>query len=142
MLDALDEVPWGQLHCACGNAAHVPGSVRGLLSSDPALVEQAYWQLENHVVAQGHLSDSALHLLPTLFEVLSLAPHPSSTLRLLFEIGNSWSEGPNATTCYQLVVSGLETRLTRNPTDAFNQAIAQDLADLRSSHTTAGARLP
>jgi len=72
------------------SSAYVPDAIIGLLNSkDADEVEHFYWQLENHVVVQGHTFEAAEHLVPVLVAVLHedlTQSVRSAVLELLFQI--------------------------------------------------------
>ncbi len=96
-----------------GTAGHVPTALRDLLSAAPAVVEHAYWSLENSVVAQGSLYEAGPFLLPALFEILDRAPLAGSALELLFQIGNATPIESGIPSCRADVIAGLKRWLQR-----------------------------
>jgi hypothetical protein len=86
----LQRHPWDALREASGTARNVPQALRKLFAArSPDEAEKAYWQLENHVVVQGQLFESAEHVVPVLLAALldELPRHVRiSVLELLFQI--------------------------------------------------------
>jgi hypothetical protein len=69
----------------------VPSAIRELISAQSAdEVKTACWQLENHVVVQGIVHESALHLIPVLMAILVDQNRPKhiriATMELMFQI--------------------------------------------------------
>jgi hypothetical protein len=93
MLEELDLIDWESLQTAHGNASHVPQALRGLMSQDTAVQEAAYWKLDNHVVLQSDLYESAFWVIPFLVEILKTGQSHvrHRTLDLLFEIANGYA---------------------------------------------------
>lgn len=89
-LREIDLSDWSRLRDACGEAGHVADSLRKLLrAATPEEAEAIYWELENHVVVQGQLFQSALAVVPVLLAAL-VDPSPRhvrvSVMELLFQI--------------------------------------------------------
>lgn len=128
---------WSNLKTNVGNAAHVPGALLSLISNDPDVVESAYWKIENHVVLQGDLSDSARYLPKYLELALLNAKFKGSVIELLFQIGNGYSQDKELEEeCYQKVIAVLE-RVVINESIAgteWESVINEDLRDLRELH--------
>lgn len=93
MFEELDLVDWESLRTAHGSAAHVPQALKGLMSDDPSIQEASYWKLDNHIVLQSDLYESAYWVIPFLIEILKSgqAHVRHRTLDLLFEIANGYS---------------------------------------------------
>lgn len=73
----IEQIEWDQLRSASGPSSFVPGAVRELLgSSSYDEAEAAYWKLDNDVVVQGQLFESARWIIAPLLVVLS-QPRPS-----------------------------------------------------------------
>lgn len=67
----LDQAPWDRLESIDGSAQTVPDAVRALLGADDEEdATAAYWRLDNHVVVQGRLYDSAVWLVGPLVAAL------------------------------------------------------------------------
>lgn len=86
----IARTPWNTLRVMMGTAEHVPAALRQLLSATTAAEgDAAYWKLENRVVVQGQLYNSAEFVVPVLLAAL-LEPRPRHTtigiLELLFQI--------------------------------------------------------
>jgi hypothetical protein len=86
----LNEVNWESLRTIVSDASMIPSAVEALSEAlRPEEVEAAYWRLDNHVVVQGQIFDSALALIPVLLALLAGAlaePVRASILELLFQI--------------------------------------------------------
>ncbi|WP_181871291.1 hypothetical protein [Sphaerisporangium album] len=86
----LDRHDWESLRMAGGTAEHVPGSILRLVAGQAEdEVSAAYWELENHVVVQGQLFESAYYVVPALLAALLEDPSRTareSILELLFQI--------------------------------------------------------
>ncbi|MET8161228.1 hypothetical protein ABZT47_33135 [Sphaerisporangium sp. NPDC005289] len=86
----LNRHRWADLRVCEGRASAVPEAARGLMAAKSAdEAEQYYWQLENRVVVQGQLYNSA----PPLVSVLTAAlldelerPAKIGILDLLYQI--------------------------------------------------------
>ncbi|MEV4603494.1 hypothetical protein AB0K15_39710 [Amycolatopsis sp. NPDC049253] len=75
--DALiDSVPWRELRSMRGDVVHVPEALHDLLNaSSEEDAEEAYWRLDNNVVVQGQLFDSAVRVIgPLLLGLVSQRP--------------------------------------------------------------------
>lgn len=85
----LSRHDWASLPASGGNADGVPTAVRGLLAAvDGEEARKFYWQLDNRVVVQGQLFESAVHLVPVLCAALTQELHPAArhwVLELLFQ---------------------------------------------------------
>ena len=87
----LDRWDWSRLRQATGPATHVPGSIRAMLrAGTPDELDEHYWELENHVVIQGRLFQSAPPVVAVLMAALTCADRPSwvriGVLDLLFQL--------------------------------------------------------
>lgn len=86
----LNSVSWSTLATSHGHAAHVPGALKSLASEDGDVRSAAYWQLDNSVVLQSDLSESAFYVVPFVIDLLRELPIPARALiyKLLFELAN------------------------------------------------------
>ena len=137
MLDNLHTEGWSSLKTVVGTAAHVPDAIMGLLSDNPDDVESAYWKLENYVVVQSDLSESAAYLPKYLEEVLLKAKYKGSAIELLFQIGNGISlDDELQKNCYSQVVDVFERVITHTDIKGtkWETAIEEDLQTLRELH--------
>jgi hypothetical protein len=87
---------WAKLAAAQGHATEVPAALRELLSAKtPDDVNRAYWKLENSVVVQGQLYESAPHVVCVLMAALASSDRPShvriGVLELLFQMVNGFT---------------------------------------------------
>ncbi|MDI6105036.1 hypothetical protein QLQ12_41270 [Actinoplanes sp. NEAU-A12] len=71
MFIGLDDIDWESLEHAYGSAEDVPGWVRGLVDSDPAVREESLDALYGAVHHQGDVYDSTVAAVPYLIEALS-----------------------------------------------------------------------
>jgi hypothetical protein len=89
-LAELDDVNWRSLRTAHGTAENVPAALISLAAARHACeVFDAYWRLDNHVVLQGTLYESAYFVAPYILDVLlspSWAPIRIAAYDLLIEI--------------------------------------------------------
>ena len=88
--DLLNAISWENLHTSHGDASAVPAAVRLLAgAATREETDVAYWQLDNVVVVQGQVFDSALALIPVLLTLLGGElndPISARVLDLLFEL--------------------------------------------------------
>ncbi len=137
MLEDLLKLDWGSLKTVTGSARLVPEALVGLLSEDDEVVEAAYWQLENCVVVQGTLSESAEYLADFLEEALLVAKYKGSITELLFQIGNGNSTDARLQeSCFKKVVSVFERSLGAAQISGtkWESVIRRDLKDLLELH--------
>lgn len=122
-LAQLDEVDWRSLHTAHGTAEHIPVALRALANAQTAgQLFDAYWRLDNYLVLQGTLYESAYFAVPYILDVLLSSQRPRlrvAAYDLLIEIargvpnpGRPWTPPPNAPedlreACRELITSGL-----------------------------------
>lgn len=89
-LRELKRTDWSTVHVMAGPATAVPGVIEKLLAATTAEeANQLYWKLENSVVVQYGLFDSAVPLVSVLLAAIiePLAdPVRTSVLELLFQI--------------------------------------------------------
>jgi len=137
MLDKLHTEDWSNLKTVVGNAAHVPDAIMALLSDNPDDVESAYWKLENYVVVQSDLSESAAYLPKYLEEALLKAKYKGSVIELLFQIGNGVSlDDELQESCYSQVVEVFERVIAHSDIKGtkWETAIEGDLQTLKELH--------
>lgn len=81
---------WQALREASGDARDVPDAVLALAAANSETkASEAYWRLDNHVVVQGQLFESALPLVPVILSFLAGdLPEPARPrlLELLYQI--------------------------------------------------------
>lgn len=89
----LSSIPWSKLKTASGTAEHVPDALKGLVSPDESIREKSYWQLDNKVVRQSDLFESAYFVLPFVLTMLrERVPHGRDIIyELVFEIANGFA---------------------------------------------------
>ncbi|MEH6462178.1 hypothetical protein [Chitinimonas sp. JJ19] len=93
MFDTINSIKWTALRQAHGDASHVPAAIRDLLSEDSERRRAAYWQIDNHVILQGDLYESAFYCIPYLVEILSApeVPGKKQAYDLLIEVANGYA---------------------------------------------------
>ena len=70
-LGQLDDVDWRTLRTAHGTAERVPAALRELAAArDSAERKSAYWNLDNYIVLQGTIYDSACAAVPYILDIL------------------------------------------------------------------------
>jgi len=101
----LERHSWNELRGASGSAERIPDALRELLEApSPETAQEAYWRLENYVVIQGQLFESAEYVVPVLLAAL-LDDSPQyvriTVLELLFQIasGEAHQEEVDAGNC-------------------------------------------
>lgn len=86
----IESVDWSRLRECSGFANNVPVALRGLIAArDGATIERCYWQLENHIVVQGNVYESAEYVVPVILAALIdgiEGEAKTSLLELLFQI--------------------------------------------------------
>lgn len=93
------DVDWTSLHTVHGDASAVPNALNGLRSHDKVESERSYWMLDNQVVVQSDLYDSAYYVIPFVVDIIQDVKN-GGHLRaydLLYEIANGY--GPPSITC-------------------------------------------
>ena len=84
MLNGLDAIDWGALKHAYGEASDVPDLLRGLLSADPNIREDAIHELFGNIWHQGTVYSASAAAVPFLFELLAAdETHEKSTIACL-----------------------------------------------------------
>ncbi len=125
MFETLESIPWDQLRQAPGDAHQVPEALRGLMSKSMDTCNASYWKLDNHVVVQSDLYESAFYVVPFLLEILNSPECLRRDLvyNLLYEIGNGYapitilcqddtgSVLPLQQACRERIAGGIETYL-------------------------------
>jgi hypothetical protein len=123
-LAQLEEVNWSSLKTAHGTAEHVPVALRALAGAqDASQLFDAYWKLDNYIVLQGTLHESAYFAVPYIVDILLVsrwAPLRVAAYDLLIEIARGvpdparpWTPVPGAPedlreACRKVVASGLD----------------------------------
>jgi hypothetical protein len=91
------DVDWSQLVACRGHASavEVPKALELLFSFSPEERRRAYWQIDNYVVVQGGLYESAPYAARILVERIKAHPESLNTevLDLLFELANGSAAG-------------------------------------------------
>ncbi len=70
MFANLEKIDWSKLRQAHGDASLVPTAIQELISNDSDKREAAYWKLDNYIVLQSDLYESAYYVIPFLLEIL------------------------------------------------------------------------
>jgi hypothetical protein len=79
MLEGLDNVDWGSLTHAYGEATDVPPLLRSLLSSDPKERDRAVYDLFGNIWHQGTVYPATAAAVPFLYELLAAPDVPGKT---------------------------------------------------------------
>lgn len=86
----LGMVSWDKTRSISGSSESVPEAILELISAESAdTAEQAYWKLDNRIVVQGQLFDSACYVIGPLLTGLQIGVTPHVKLpvvNLLVEI--------------------------------------------------------
>jgi hypothetical protein len=101
VLEGLTEVPWAALTHAYGPADDVPGLLRGLRASDPAVAEQALKDLYASVTHQGTRYPATAPTVRFLAELAAAPDTPNRRHLLLLAyaaVGTDWPSLPTAST--------------------------------------------
>src|SRR5438105_4922725 len=92
----LAATDWSSLRSAIGTAGNVPAAVESLASAaSEEKARTANWRLDNRVVVQGRVFQSALPLVPVLLALVAgtlSSPARKWVLDLLYEIGAYYSD--------------------------------------------------
>ncbi|WP_137940384.1 hypothetical protein [Chitinivorax sp. B] len=93
MFNGIGDINWATLKQAHGFADHVPEAIKGLISDDEKEQESSYWRLDNYVVLQGDLYQSAFYVIPFLIEVVNseVKSGRAYVYDLLIEISNGYA---------------------------------------------------
>jgi len=90
-------VDWSKLEACggCASADHVPTAIETLFTGSPDERRQAYWQIDNNVIVQGGLFESAPYAARLVVDRLLADPHKLNLeiLDLLFELANGSALG-------------------------------------------------
>ncbi len=98
MFKNLDDLNWSSYTQAHGNAEHIPDAIRNLISENATERYNAYWKLDNYIVLQSDLYESAFYVIPFLIEILqsNFDLDKGKIYDLLYEIANG--SAPNSMT--------------------------------------------
>jgi len=141
-MDQLADIRWHLLKTASGSASHIPNALQGLISPNPSVQEKSYWQLDNHVVRQADLFESAYFVMPFLLAMLrEHAPHGRALIYdLIFEIAHGYApdsvlvntfagnEIPLKEACFQEVIKGID--IFRQDVNNPDSKVRKNVADL------------
>jgi hypothetical protein len=146
-LDQLDEVHWKSLRTAHGTAEHIPGALRALVDAqDESALTKAYWTLDNYIVLQGTLYESAYFTIPYVIDILLKARSAAlkvAAYDLLIEIARGvpdpnqgWTPPPEAPSdlrdaCRHLIASSLAK--FQPDQKSLDESIRNRVTDLFSS---------
>jgi hypothetical protein len=82
--ELLADVDWASLHVDGGDATSVPDALLELAAAtDETAAAEAYWKLDNNVVVQGEVFDSAAALIPAILVLLTGDIATEARVRLL-----------------------------------------------------------
>ena len=89
ILKSVREVEWRTLKDCLGFIDYnIADILNNLIDDDPHKRNIAYWQLDNHIVIQGGLSESCFYILPFLNELVTITNNRLELLNIIFEIFN------------------------------------------------------
>ncbi|MGL6076229.1 MAG: hypothetical protein ACRC8S_18905 [Fimbriiglobus sp.] len=97
-IEGLDSIPWNEYDHAYGPASDVPRDIRGLVSSDPEIREEAAWNLSGSIYHQGTLYPATTIAVPFLVGIASNDQLPDRVplMQLLDAIAESTSIDPDS----------------------------------------------
>jgi hypothetical protein len=129
----IEQIDWSALTCACGDARHVPEALYGLCGIELASAEQAFAQLDHHVVAHGVLFTAAK---PIPGIIVALWPHTyfqELLAHLLYQIGSAALGHADALSqhCLEQAINAYQTILAGDNLDpAWADVMRADYRDL------------
>lgn len=95
MLESLDNINWSNLEDAHGSADTLPGFIRAVASSDPALQGEALGQIWDRIWHYGRITEATPYAVPFLIEIAAdaaaaetLGESLASLLELLYYLGD------------------------------------------------------
>ena len=89
ILKSVRKVAWRTLKDRLGFIDYnIADILNNLIDDDPHKRNIAYWQLDNHIVIQGGLSESCFYILPFLNELVTITNNRLELLNIIFEIFN------------------------------------------------------
>ena len=89
ILSSVRKVAWQALKDRLGFIDYnIADILNNLIDDDPHKRNIAYWQLDNHIVIQGGLSESCFYILPFLNELVTITNNRLELLNIIFEIFN------------------------------------------------------
>jgi hypothetical protein len=126
MINDLDRTDWASLRHAYGAADDVPGWLRGMVSPDPAVREEAFGNFYGAALHQGSLYSSTVASVPFLFAMADdpATPDRGEVVALLLSIGR---EAVDAEEIYAVVCGE----------DGEESTIYPDTANLMREHADA-----
>jgi hypothetical protein len=87
----MKNIEWSKIKTAHGFAAHIPEQILKLDSPAVEDRKKAYWQIDNYVILQSDLYESAYYVIDPLVKLLKVATHKQEILNLLIEIANGYA---------------------------------------------------
>lgn len=89
----INAIDWRSLKTAHGDARHVPQALADITSSDPEICRNGEWGLDNVVVLQSDLYESAYMVVPFLIEYLRdrVSYGRENIYDVVYEIGNGYA---------------------------------------------------
>ncbi len=125
-VEAIDAVPWTSLQAVDGPASDAPLLLRGLLSTDPRIVEFSAHLVWDYLCHQGSVYQASPFALPILLgiAVQSTGSETLECLRLLAQLADGQSMRPELTD---------EARQRQGPTDvelSIRRWFLRNLSDL------------
>lgn len=98
----LHDQPWQRLRTINGTAEDVPGALTALATAaDEMAADRAYWRLDNRVVVQGQLFESAFGVVQVLLALLTgplSLPAKRRAVDLLLQIGGGVTDSTEPST--------------------------------------------
>lgn len=89
ILNSVRKVEWRALKDRLGFIDYnITDILNNLIDDDPHKRNMAYWQLDNHIIIQGGLSESCFYILPFLNELVAITNNRLELLNIIFEIFN------------------------------------------------------
>lgn len=125
---------WRDITTHLGTSEHIPDAILGLLSKKQDKVKEAYWKIDNCVILQGDLSESAKYIIKYLEYVTIEACHKESALELIYQIGNGYSSDENLMRQCRLQSIEVLTRIETHPEIISSQwriKIKEDINSLK-----------
>lgn len=125
---------WQDIKTHLGTSEHIPDAILGLLSKKQGKVKEAYWKIDNCVILQGDLSESAKYIIKFLEYVAIEAFHKESVLELIYQIGNGFSSDENLMRQCRLQSIEVLSRLETHPDIISSQwriKIKEDINSLK-----------
>lgn len=136
-MNAIDDINWAALHHASGTCEHVPEALRSLTSEVEGAREAAYWKLDNYVVLQGDLSESAPYVVRALLEILPGAKAGKDLIyNLLVELANGDAPGD-----HQVIFDGEQRTFKQATVKALLEGVSTYRKDLMNDSSIVRRRV-